>query len=147
MSGRSSVLHHLYIRTSASVLSVTAAALIYLAIIPGCTTRDGLSPRTLTELLLSRVCGVVESARKMDRPPPPTRLCDFVEWGRYHSLLNDKPYGGIIDGESATILDAWGRPIVLIVKSDEVVGAGSKGPDGIWQDGHGDDVIRLVDNG
>ena len=46
-------------------------------------------------------------------------------------------------GECAStddFIDYWGRPVVLVVHEGRLVALGSKGADGKWENGEGDDV-------
>jgi len=50
---------------------------------------------------------------------------------------------GLVDYDPASglFLDGWKRPIVLFVESDTVLGLGSSGPNGRWEQGEGDDIV------
>jgi hypothetical protein len=46
-----------------------------------------------------------------------------------------------IDDKSGSIVDAWGNPLIVVAYNGTFAGLGSKGKNGIWEQGFGDDIF------
>lgn len=57
--------------------------------------------------------------------------------------------GGIeVCPKTGAFVDPWRRAIVMVVDRDSLVGLGSSGPNGVWEDGKSDDImVPLAKNG
>jgi hypothetical protein len=75
---------------------------------------------------------------------PPTDCKEYAVWllancgpARTHVEIGLVHY----DPAKGLFLDDWEHPIVLVVDSDALVGLGSCGPNGRWEQGGGDDIV------
>lgn len=73
----------------------------------------------------------------------PTKMTELVEWlqEKYAILEGDDH----VDWENKVIIDTWGRPVVLIVHDGILNYVGSRGPNGKWENGQGDDIVKEID--
>ena len=64
-------------------------------------------------------------------------LVDWLheKWGKH---LHD------VDYDRKVIRDWWDSPIVLVVEEGKLKSLGSRGPNGQWEDGSGDDIVVTI---
>ena len=51
-----------------------------------------------------------------------------------------------MDETAGVLFDRWGEEISPVVEDGRLIGLGSAGPDRIWRDGRGDDIIVVLDD-
>ena len=76
----------------------------------------------------------------------PTTMEAFVGWLRKNAPWhkgNDWKILNIQGGKG--IGDGWERPVVLVSKGDMLVAVGSRGQDGIWDNGSNDDIVVFIE--
>jgi len=75
---------------------------------------------------------------------PPTEPQAFGKWIRDYSEVASSDLEMALlryDRHTGLFLDAWQRPVVLVVRSESLVGLGSCGPNGRWENGLNDDIV------
>ena len=72
---------------------------------------------------------------------PPTEDLAYARWIVWDNEDILQTGGVRVDETSGLIIDAWGKPIRLIVESGILVGLGSSGMDERWDGGEGDDIV------
>ncbi len=66
--------------------------------------------------------------------------------GKLSETYSAWPERGWLNGEGDVFVDAWGRPVILIVDGDQIIGVASRGPDGVWEGGRGDAIVTTLDS-
>ncbi len=95
-----------------------------------------------TQTILRSCCGYIRDGRHYSNEEPPTDLPGLVKW-----LVNAEigiHETGYVDIERNTILDSWGREIIVLKSDGRLTGLASCGPNGTWENGKGDDIVRRV---
>ena len=132
------------IKYSLVVASVALAVLICAAT-PGCR-RDGPETHNHVEsrTILRDVCIYVRLAESTTQEQPPTKVPELIGWLEAAGHVSkDEAY---INYHEKTITDAWGNKVVVVSQAGKFVGVGSPGPDGIWQEGTGDDILVTLES-
>jgi len=123
--------------------------LLIIAVVFGCKdwrTMDGKGERERFETRnrLSFLCMTIFLVD--DEPNVPVTMPEFVDWLiEFRSLEPGERNLEGVDFQQKTIRDAWGNPLVILSESGRFVGLGSAGPNEIWENGKGDDMIALLD--
>ncbi len=99
--------------------------------------------RVKNENQMARICKVILGVEDYSKQDAPTEMAALVNW-LDEIYLTGTSFEGI-DASRKTMWDLWGRELVLIVENDVLVGLGTCGKNGIWEDGHGDDQILKID--
>lgn len=105
-----------------------------------CRRKPGQGPvgvKTI-QILWSACINILIMEQETDQKPP-VILSELVSWLIENGV--DPEYDDYINAEERTILDSWGRSIVLISDDSRLTALGSKGPDGKWEGGKGDDIV------
>ena len=95
---------------------------------------------------MSLICKLIILAEDdMDEPIPVT-MSELIDWLAKSGYADTEYDSADIDFQQKMIQDAWGNPLkVLSDESGRFIGFGSAGPNGLWQNGQGDDIIVTVD--
>lgn len=123
-----------------SVILSLALMAIAFAAMSGCKANSvpaAQSPQTMKTL--RSICTLAWSTQSDPYDPVPTTLPVLVNW-----MKRNMP--GMLEPAQKTIQDEWGKDIVIIVKNGKFFGVGSAGPDGVWQNGTGDDLKSTLDD-
>jgi len=120
------------------------AALSSMAIVAGCeepisTEHDDATKRIRIRDDLMLLAAYTEDAMDDMQEWPPVALVAYSKW----MIEADPPTKSIFryDEKTGVFVDPWRRPIVLIQEAGALVGLGSCGPDGQWEEGEEDDVV------
>lgn len=95
-----------------------------------------------TRTILRSCCEDICDARYFSNEEPPTDLPGLVKW-----LANAEigiHEAGYVDIERNTILDSWGRQIIVLKSDGRLTGVASCGANGTWENGKGDDIVWRV---
>ena len=107
--------------------------------ISGCKRPDTAGhARARTKTTLFSVCKTIWVVESFTEEPPPVKLPELIDWMEKHANFDDY--------QPKTIKDVWGNQIVVVSRAGKFVGVGSSGPDGIWQDGTGDDILVTLED-
>lgn len=74
---------------------------------------------------------------------PPTKMGALVEW-----LRPAFKKGGdcdLLDEKAKVLRDVWGQELKLVLRDGRLSAIGSKGPNGRWEKGKGDDIVQELD--
>lgn len=107
----------------------------------GCRSIERDDPRSKAHSALWDVCIRVVLAEINTESDAPAKLPDLVHWLDKAGLCETV----YMDCQRKTIIDIWGRDVVLLTQNGKLSGLGSKGEDGIWQGGYGDDITVMLD--
>ncbi len=72
---------------------------------------------------------------------PPVTLAELVQWMNEQIDISSDEALECVDVKKKTISDGWGRPIVLLSHCGCLCAVASKGPNGTWEGGTGDDIV------
>jgi hypothetical protein len=76
------------------------------------------------------------------KEPPPVEYEKLIAY--LFSYVADDPFMmRVATKDKKNIIDSWGNKIVLIYRGENLLGLGSKGADGKWNNGGLDDVVYL----
>ena len=98
--------------------------------------------RVCTANRLGVVCISIAALEDELGQPAPTSMPALVAWLLEYDLVRNRP--GEVDGSRGMIYDRWGEEVLLVVQDGRLTGLGSPGPDGIWRDGRGDDIMVML---
>ena len=96
-----------------------------------------------TETILRSLSNDICFARDFSNEEPPTDLPGLVKWLAANPDLRMHERG-YVDIERNTILDAWGRDIIVLKSDGRLTRLASCGRNGTWEDGKGDDLVWRV---
>jgi len=99
-------------------------------------------PKWAADMLLWHLMSSTHDAINCSHVYPPTDRREYAKWLMTHDPNFSPGRLVVVDKNTGMIVDPWKNPIVLIVEGDSVVGVGSSGPDGVWEDGKDDDIVR-----
>ena len=109
----------------------------------GCRPRGGKGHVSAeSKAILRSVCKIVSVVEYTADEPAPVTLPALVAWVEEQGFEGES----YIDYPARTITDAWGNAIVVLAEEGKFVGVGSSGPNGIWEDGRGDDLTSMLDD-
>jgi len=109
------------------------------------TTREG------TERALFALSVSIEMAQHESNADAPTSMAAFVAWVEEYGSPEANEIlekNGMLRTDDQILIDGWGRRIKLIADGDRLIGFGSVGRNGRWEDGAGDDLfVRVAGRG
>jgi hypothetical protein len=88
------------------------------------------------------VCKAIVLAEEDSGEKAPCAFPELVRWLDEKKVLGPHEH---IDRKAGVIRDIWGAPLVLLTRNAQLAGVASKGPDGQWESGHGDDLLLWLD--
>ena len=80
----------------------------------------------------------IRAAQEATGRAPPLTIGELLSFIQGYSGQVQEP---MWDMNVGTISDGWGQPILIVTDGARVVGLASKGPNGRWDGGHGDDIL------
>ncbi len=108
----------------------------------GCQSGKAVQRDVDARNMLETMCKLVCIGEAVYDEPPPTSLPRLVDWIATN-VSNDLDY---IDYDNKTIRDPWNNEVVLVAENETLIGIGSAGPNGRWENGQGDDIlVKLQD--
>lgn len=114
----------------------------------GKENKDVTETRQTVEMISRLSClvhRIIDLETRLDGTEAPTTMEGLVRW--LHPAIESRGICSLLDDSSGTLTDLWGRPLQLIVVDGRLAEVGSKGPNGEWEEGKGDDIVMPIPGG
>lgn len=105
----------------------------------GCEENSAERQKEQARCILGNTVRLINLVKAETKQAPPTKLSKMVDW-----FVENEYCESFVDERNRTVRDPWGSAIIIIAPRGKVKSLASKGPNGRWEHGKGDDIIVSV---